>query len=620
MASGEGINTISLVSSQSSKITNVNLYSGRAEVTRQFIFPVKKGQNQVVILGLPSSLQEDTVRVEGRGQASIQDVAISRTPQDQFIVQHERSVAHAASPLARRREETKKAIQSAEEARRALTTYLATVKANEVGADMFAAILDGHETLARKFDLRILDLEKELSELTLQAGIEKLKASENVAQQQTWQIAVNLWAEAGEDVEINIQYVVTNADWSASYDIRADTAKQGKNITISYKAVITQNTGESWEGVPLTLETTNPTFGLNSPELPPWNVDVFSPGPTIQPHMAHIPAMPQVITMDRWSRRSRSRSRSRSPRRISRRHRSRSRSWSPEATRRQAMSRMLVASSNKGGVAATFEIPGYISVPSDALKHNVTIATLEFEAPLLWYTIPKVDAKIYMKAKIKNESEYMFIPGPANVYVDKSFIATTTMSAVSPEETFDCSLGLDRSIRVTYHPLEKKATQTGFVKKSSSTTYTHRITLANTKSTAIKSLKVVDSIPVSQDERIEIKLLSPSLPPPSPDALARKESTAADGDGDSQGSSTKGTTKMASSRQKIMRVLSLPSQSAKGNIVAQWDGIDDLEVDQQTVGKNGRVNWIVSLAPQESVTLALKYEVSFPERLPVYGL
>jgi hypothetical protein len=175
---------------------------------------------------------------------------------------------------------------------------------------------------------------------------------------------------------------------------------------------------------------------------------------------------------------------------------------------------------------------------------------------------------------------------------------------------------LDRSIRVTYHPREKKATQTGFVKKSSSTTYAHRITLANTKSTAIRNLKVIDSIPVSQDERIEIKLLSPSLSPPSADALARKDSTAADGDADSH--STKGT-KMASSRQKIMRVL-LPNQSSKGNIVAQWDGIDDPEVDQQTVGKNGRVSWIVSLAPQESVTLALKYEVSFPERLPVYGL
>lgn len=137
----------------------------------------------------------------------------------------------------------------------------------------------------------------------------------------------------------------------------------------------------------------NPTFGLNSPELLPWNVGVsFPPTVTIvQPYMTHAAHMPMMVPH-----RSRSRSRSRSPRRRAPR-RSRSRSWSPEATQRLAMSHVLVGSSNKGGVAATFEVPGHISVPNDALKHNVTIAKLEFEAPLLWYTIPKVDAKIYMK-------------------------------------------------------------------------------------------------------------------------------------------------------------------------------------------------------------------------------
>lgn len=143
--------------------------------------------------------------MEGRGKASIHDVAISRTPQDQNAY-HKRKVSHAGNPLERRREETKRAIKSVEEARVALNTYLGSVKANEVGADKFAAILDSHETLARKFDLRILDLETELSKITLQAGMEKLKASESVALQQTWQIAVNLWAEVGEDVEIKIQY------------------------------------------------------------------------------------------------------------------------------------------------------------------------------------------------------------------------------------------------------------------------------------------------------------------------------------------------------------------------------------------------------------------------------
>ncbi|KAF9473010.1 hypothetical protein BDN70DRAFT_886320 [Pholiota conissans] len=612
MSPGVAPDIISLTASQASKITKVNIYSGRAEITRHFVFSIQQGQNQVVILGLPDSLQQDSVRVEGRGKASIHDVAISRTPVETTSSRHPTSDAWKL--LDRQRQEKKKAIQSVLEARAALNTYLETVKANEVELDKFKLIVDDHEALARKFDLRILDLEGELSELTVQAGIEKMKMTET-PQQQTWQVGVNLWAESIEKVEIYIQYVVLNADWSASYDIRADTESQGKNITILYKAVIRQNTGESWEGIPLTLETTNPAFGLSSPQLPPWNVGIFNPSPSSLP-IPGIPAMmpfmpPPVVIQQR----SRSSSRSRSPRRRRDVSRSRSRSPSPRLYQPPVMSHVQIGSSNKGNIAATFEVPGFINIPSDGLKHSVTISKLTYDATLLWYSIPKVDAKIYIKAKIKNESEYRFIPGPANVYVDGSFVATSAVPGVSPEETFDCPLGLDPSISVTYHPREKKATQTGFVKKSSSTTYIQRITLLNAKSTPIANLKVVDSIPVSQDERIEIKLISPSLPVPTVDLPVRKDSMSAE-DGDS-GSSLKA--KIGSNKtQKIMRVL-LPSKNANG-VVAQWDGIGDPDVDQQTVGKNGRVSWIVTMAPQEKVTLALKYEISFPEKATVFGL
>lgn len=54
--------TIRLVSSTASKITNVSLYSGRADVTRVFEFEVKAGENIVSIVGLPRSLQENNVR------------------------------------------------------------------------------------------------------------------------------------------------------------------------------------------------------------------------------------------------------------------------------------------------------------------------------------------------------------------------------------------------------------------------------------------------------------------------------------------------------------------------------------------------------------------------------
>jgi hypothetical protein len=53
---------VELESAVDSKITGVSVYSDRAEVTRALRFPVKTGQNQIVISGLPKALNHDSLR------------------------------------------------------------------------------------------------------------------------------------------------------------------------------------------------------------------------------------------------------------------------------------------------------------------------------------------------------------------------------------------------------------------------------------------------------------------------------------------------------------------------------------------------------------------------------
>lgn len=50
-----------LVCAEHSKITGVSVYPKRAEVTRLFKFQIKTGQNQVVINGLPVTLDWDSL-------------------------------------------------------------------------------------------------------------------------------------------------------------------------------------------------------------------------------------------------------------------------------------------------------------------------------------------------------------------------------------------------------------------------------------------------------------------------------------------------------------------------------------------------------------------------------
>ena len=96
------------------------------------------------------------------------------------------------------------------------------------------------------------------------------------------------------------------------------------------------------------------------------------------------------VDRDRYSRRSASRS----PRR-----RQRSRSYSrraPSPTDEPAMRHQAMAVRSRGVSAATFRIPGYVNIPSDAQQHSVTIATLELRATFSWRSIPKIDTRVYM--------------------------------------------------------------------------------------------------------------------------------------------------------------------------------------------------------------------------------
>ena len=58
----DAVNILDLNSVNDSTITNLNLYSRQAQITRVFKFDVAAGQNKVVISGLPNVLDHGSLR------------------------------------------------------------------------------------------------------------------------------------------------------------------------------------------------------------------------------------------------------------------------------------------------------------------------------------------------------------------------------------------------------------------------------------------------------------------------------------------------------------------------------------------------------------------------------
>ncbi|KAJ7847749.1 hypothetical protein B0H14DRAFT_911486 [Mycena olivaceomarginata] len=209
-------------------------------------------------------------------------------------------------------------------------------------------------------------------------------------------------------------------------------------VKLIYKAAIKQNTGESWDNVPLQLETSTPTFGLGVPKLSPWNVDIYQPpsGPTPArvravavtdqtrpswrtPPSWHTPIPGQIEDF-------RDESRSRSPPHAS----------YFSADEEEDMGHEEAAVTSSGNVNATFRVPGLVTIPCGRRRTQFHHRGATPKATMSWVAVPKGEARAHLTAYITNASDYTLLSGTANVYVDRSFIARSVVPRVSSQESF----------------------------------------------------------------------------------------------------------------------------------------------------------------------------------------
>lgn len=81
-------------------------------------------------------------------------------------------------------------------------------------------------------------------------------------------VVVMVKSEKEQSVKLRISYFVPNARWYPSYNLRVKDLKSP--LVVDYQANISQQTGEDWKNVKLTLSTSDPNLGGQKPTLKPW--------------------------------------------------------------------------------------------------------------------------------------------------------------------------------------------------------------------------------------------------------------------------------------------------------------------------------------------------------------
>jgi len=490
-----------------SSISAVTVYPDRAVVTRTASVELPGGVTELVFARLPDALNPRSLQVAGQGtaQAVILDVSSRQTYTDFTPDARVKESEDALRGLQRqlRGLDDRNGVLTAQDAMLGrMEATLFAPPAKEVPRPDLTQFTNALTYLSEQktrllAERTALDEQHEELQGRLTAAQNQLNELRGAGGRSYQTVTVRVSAPQPGNLAVALSYTVPGASWSPSYDARVLGTEHA--VALGYFGVICQNTGEDWKEVALTLSTARPGLGGTAPALTVWNLDLFSPGLARQ-------------EMDEYRARDDKAMFKRAP--------------APAAIMTAGMNlqamttdapppelkdaEMAMARIESTVTSASFQIATTATVPSDNSPQKVPIASLHLNAIPEYLTTPKLLPTAYLTAKVVNASEYPLLAGPMNVFLNGTFVATSSLRTVMAGEKFDLALGADEGIRVQHKRVNKFTESTGLTNSGKRLTYEYLITIQNRKPTAERVI-VVDQLPLSRNEKITVRQLSPEV-------------------------------------------------------------------------------------------------------------
>jgi len=79
---------------------------------------------------------------------------------------------------------------------------------------------------------------------------------------------------------------------------------------------------------------------------------------------------------------------------------------------------------------------------------KVSIASAKLAANLQYQATPKLLEAAFLSAYAVNNTDYPFLAGPMNTFLDETFVAASRLKTVMPGEKFELALGADEGIAI----------------------------------------------------------------------------------------------------------------------------------------------------------------------------
>jgi uncharacterized protein (TIGR02231 family) len=479
-----------------SRIDAVTVYRSGARVTRTLRAAVPAGDARVLVEGLPPELDDDSIRVTGKGGAAarIHGVSVDRVTRDAAVdadaraaeqrlveLQDEDASLGDRIRIAQARAALVESLRASYSEERARNLAVRPVSARE-WADL-AAYADGELVAAaaerRKAEATRRELARRIE--AARADLDRVRAKRGAT---TKTVAVEVSADDSTPVELSISYAVASAGWQPIWDARL--LPDEHRVELALGAAVTQATGEDWDDVRLAVSTAQPRRGLAVPVLEPrW--------------LGRI-EVPQVVARLRAAPSARAGRAEEAP-------------PAAEAKADGAVveAEVVQAQVDAGLLAATFTAPRRAHVDGSGAARRIALARWPLAAEIGRTAAPRVDPAAFLTAKIANETGVPLLPGTAAVYVGDELVGRAPLPSTPAGGELRLAFGADDRIEIERKVIERRHESAGLLSKDEVWRYRVRIAARN-RYAAPTALTLLDLVPASRDEKVEVRLLDGTTP------------------------------------------------------------------------------------------------------------
>jgi hypothetical protein len=547
-----------------SKISQVAVFLEGAQVTREAQASIRPGTTLLTFTDVSPGIKEQSIQVEAPASIKILSVAF-RTNYLQEIKQPEAIVS-----LGNERKRLLDLITQEQSMQDVYNEEIAMLKANRsMGGETngveiaeLKVAVDYFRTRYTEIKVQQLQIEKNVRKYNedISRIDDQLMELKSKKHQPVGEILVKVSSKSNGVANLKLKYLVREARWFPSYDIRAVSIKTP--IGITYKANVSQNTGEDWENVELTISSANPTESGARPIIKPWylgfnnniarrdmietvsssgngivrgrvigsdgkpmpgvnviikgtsvgtvtdvdgNYNVALTGDASTLVFSFVGFSSQEISLGNREVVDVSLAEDVTALQevVVTGYGSTRDNYSTPRERKVIAATPVVRQTN---VEFTMDEP--FSIKSDGEVRATDMVEYKLDALYEYYCVPKLETDAFLMAKVTGWDEYNFLEGEASLFFEGKYIGKSILDTRNTSDTLSLSLGRDGNVLVTREKV-KDVSSKQFMGSNQKAVYAYDIVIRNKKNQPI-TIVIEDQIPVPNTKDITVDKLEDS--------------------------------------------------------------------------------------------------------------